>query len=177
LLRDELKSDGDESLRKKIAANAMPEMKITGIEIDSLKNYDYPVSVRHLISFETKGEDVIYFNPAFYTGREKNKFTATARTLPVEFPFALLEGYTLMMDVPEGYSLEEVPKSVRMKYGSGEISFDYLISVSGNQIQFRTFLRQTKTFFPAEQYTELREFYSIVQKKLQEMIVFRKKTP
>jgi hypothetical protein len=78
------------------------------------------------------------------------------------------------MEIPKGYKVDELPKSVRLKFNEDEGVFEYLISVDNNNIQMRSRLRFNKATFPNEDYQSLRDFYAFIVKKQAEQIVFKK---
>ena len=108
-------------------------------------------------------------------GYKENPFKAAIRYYPVEMPFAMDESYTLSMEIPNGYVVDEIPKSARVSYNTNEGFFEYLIQKDDQQVQFRTRIKLKKANFTPEDYETLREFFGYVVKKQQEQIVFKKK--
>jgi hypothetical protein len=80
------------------------------------------------------------------------------------------------MEVPFGYLVDELPKQMVVKMNEeGDATFEYRMSVSGNNISFRSRLMIKRTFYLPEEYEMLREFFKLVVKKHSEQIVFKKK--
>jgi hypothetical protein len=97
------------------------------------------------------------------------------RHYPVEMPYMIDETYILTMDIPEGFIIDEIPKSTRVMYNETEGMFEYLVQKGETNLQMRVRLRLNKAFFPTEEYNTLRDFFAFVVKKESEQIVFKKK--
>ena len=82
--------------------------------------------------------------------------------------------YTLNMEIPEGYTVDELPKSSKVAYNGDEGFFEYIIQKEDNRIQFRSHIKLNEIVFPAEDYNSLRDFFAFVIKKYNEQIVFKK---
>ncbi|HLK31416.1 MAG TPA: DUF3858 domain-containing protein, partial [Puia sp.] len=102
-------------------------------------------------------------------------FKAADRKYPVEMLQPVNETYTLSAEVPSGYVVDELPKSVKVAYNNTEGIFEYLIQKSENEIQLRYRIKLNKATFPSDEYDTLRDFYAYVVKKLSEQVVFKKK--
>ena len=107
-------------------------------------------------------------------GYKENPFISADRRYPVEMPYTMDETYVLNMQIPDGYTVEELPKSAKVVYNTDEGSFEYLIQKGESNIQMRVHLKLNKAFFPAEEYSTLRDFLGFVVKKESEQIVFKK---
>jgi len=105
---------------------------------------------------------------------KKNPFVAAKRYYPVEMPYTLDELYTFSMEIPKGYKIDEIPKSVRFNLNDDEGMFEYLITADKEYVQMRRRLILRKANFTNEDYDTLREFYSVIVKKEAEQIVFKK---
>jgi hypothetical protein len=90
-------------------------------------------------------------------------------------PFVMDETYTLTMDVPDGYVIDELPKSAKVLFNDNEGFFEYLIARNGDNIQMRSRIKFNKAVFKPEDYSTLRDFFGFVVKKQSEQIVFKKK--
>jgi hypothetical protein len=85
------------------------------------------------------------------------------------------ELFVMRMEIPKGYEIEEMPKPARVLLGDGDGSYEYLFQTDDESIQFRSRLVLKRTYFQADAYQPLRDFYTVVMKKQGEVIVFRKK--
>ena len=172
--RDRISDQGKEEFLKGIRLQHPRETQITDLEIDALNNFDAAVTVRYNFGFEGLNENIVYFNPMFGQGMEDN-FKSARRFYPVELPFAFDEVYTLNMEVPAGYTVDEMPKSTRVNLNDGDGMFEYLVSESNGRIMLRSRLKIVRTYFSPTDYENLRGFFDLVVKKHAENIVFKKK--
>jgi len=143
--------------------------------VDSLKQYDLPVTVHYSIGFATGDEDHLYLNPMFGEGIKENLFSAAERHYPIEMPFKMDKIFVLRMEIPKGYEIEEMPKSARVLLGDGDGVYEYIFQVDSDGIQFRSRLTLKRTFFLQDAYQPLRDFFAAMMKKQGEMIVFKRK--
>ena len=144
--------------------------------IDSLSMLENPVMIFYDFNFKAgENEDLIYFNPMLSESIGENPFTALERKYPVEMPYAPDEVYTLIMDIPNGYTVDEIPKSVKVSLNGTEGFFEYQIEKSAENIQLRSRIKLNKANFTREDYDVLRDFYAYIVKKQREQIVFKKK--
>ncbi|HTL08183.1 MAG TPA: DUF3857 domain-containing protein [Chitinophagaceae bacterium] len=174
-LREKLKGEAAAHL-KQIKNSFGFEADIINGGIDSLKQPDMPATVHYDFAFTPAAEgQVMYFNPMLSEGYKKNPFMSAERQYPVEMPYAMDETYLLNMEVPNGYTVEELPKSTRVAFNDDEGSFEYLVQQSGESIQLRCRVRLNKATFLPEDYSSLRDFFAFVVKKQNEQIVFKKK--
>lgn len=176
-IRNLVKEKGKGQLQGNIQKGMGDPVKITMLQLDSLDKYDEPVKLTWDFEFPKAGEDIIYFNPMLGEEMKENPFKSAERFYPVELPYAINEIYTLQMDIPAGYVVDELPKSITIKFNEQKDAlFEYRISVSGESISLRSWLQVKRTFFPPEEYEVLREFFGLIVKKQNEQIVFKKKT-
>ena len=172
-LRGKVKEKGEQQYFKDLAA-ANSEMELVNLKLDSLKIPEVPIQETYEFKMKNEG-DVAYINPMLGEGIKENWFKAADRLYPVEMPYTLDETYIFSMEIPEGYELEEIPKSARVSMTEGKGIFEYLIAKDDQNIRLRSRLQLKKATFSRDDYQELREFFSYVVKKHQEQIVLKKK--
>jgi hypothetical protein len=175
-IRDRVKEKGKEELEKDIKQALGSDVKISNFNIDSLDKYENELGIKYDFDLLSEKEDIIYFNPMFGQGYKENPFKSAERFYPVEMPYTKDETYNLQMEVPVGYVVDELPKSVVVKLNEeDEGMFEYRISQSGNNISFRCRIKLNRANFQPDEYEMLREFFGLVVKKQSEQIVFKKK--
>ena len=174
--RVEINSTSPKSYETKIKTTYGSEMLIENFEIDSLKKFQFPLSVHYDFALKnlSTGADILYLNPMLNEGYKVNPLNSAERLFPVEMPYKIDETYLLNMEIPAGYQVDELPKSTKVAYNETEGLFEYLIQKVDNNIQMRVRLKFNKAFFPIEEYADLRSFYAFVLKKESEQIVFKK---
>lgn len=175
-IRESIKEDGQPAFQKKIMTAYSGDEAASNFEVDSLQRPDDPLQVGYdLRIIPDSGSDIFYFNPMLGEGYKENPFKAAERQYPVEMPFAMDETFTLNMDIPDGYVVDELPKSAKVLFNDTEGFFEYLIVKSDDGIQFRSRIKLNKATFKPEDYATLRDFFGYVVKKQSEQIVFKKK--
>ncbi len=164
-----------EDFKKSVQQQYPEEYILDNIQLDSLKLLKEPVCLKYDLTINAfKEEDIVYFNPMLVEAIKKNPFTAAERFYPVEMTNTIDDTYILTMEVPTGYKVDELPKSVRLSYNGDEGMFEYLISQSKESISLRCRTVLRKATFENEDYQSLRDFYTFIVKKEAEQIVFKK---
>jgi len=121
------------------------------------------------------GDDHVYINPLQIKLFSENPFTAEERTFPINFDH--LENYIQIVDIeiPEGYTVEELPKAEKYIFGEDTpISFTYNISHQGNIIKLHYQYQLKKLLLLQDEYVALKDFFAKVILKNSEQIVLKK---
>jgi hypothetical protein len=120
------------------------------------------------------GDNIISFNPLLFLAMKSNSFKPEIRKLPVEFPYMQDERINITIDVPEGYTVDEVPVSEKFVYENNEISFSYLVQKTDRQIQIACTTSLKTCIVPVAAYEGLRDFWAKMYNKQNELITFKK---
>lgn len=158
---------------KEVLKDYSDGVTISNTTIDSLEIPTEPITIKFELSTKME-EDIIYFNPMMGEEQKENPFVAAERFYPVEMPYTTDETYICNMEIPQGYKVDEIPKSARINFNENEGSFEYIIAEGGGRIQLRCRLKINKATFDPEDYETLRDFYSFIVEKEGEQIVFKK---
>jgi hypothetical protein len=175
-LREHVDDQGEKAFFKNMQTQYGEDITISDGGIDSLDQPGEPVKVHY--SFKLRpGDDnaKIYLNPFIGAGLLKNPFVAAERKYPVEMEYAADNLYVFTMQIPDGYTVEELPKSAKATLNGRDGTFEYLIGAQAEMIQLRCRLTLNKAIFGPEDYASLRDFYAMVVKKEEEAIVLKKK--
>lgn len=150
-----------------------------GIEIESYKvegRDDFSPNMKETITFskhvDTAGE-AIYLNLFIMPQMKSSPFTNKERMLPVEFPYKGLEAYNVSLTLPEGYVVEDMPKPVILKLDGAKAIISYS-QKEENELELQYQLNITKTFFTAEEYNGLKEFFDKVAECNNTIITIKK---
>lgn len=173
-LREQLNTKKIDEFFKEVAKGYPSEITIKNLVLDSLPDVDEPLKMSYDIKLNFNDEDIIYFNPLLSEAIKQNPFTSAERLYPVEMSYKPNEVFTLNMEIPKGYKVDELPKSTRVKLNENEGMFEYIISNDGNRIQLRSKIVLEKANFMPDDYETLRNFYGFIVKKHAEQIVFKK---
>lgn len=142
---------------------------ITKDELDKTFDYDLHFKIENLIS-----SDLIYFNPMIFFHLKENPFRADARSYPVDFEYLFGENSIINIRIPEGWEIDELPKSVLYRLPDRSAEFMRLIQVNGNtiSINFRHSLNKLR-FMPSE-YQSIKQLYDQLVIALSQNIVLKK---
>ncbi|MEO5684732.1 MAG: hypothetical protein ABIQ88_18975 [Chitinophagaceae bacterium] len=175
-LRAAVTEDGQKKYFNDLQAAGGDEINITETGIDSLKNPELPVKVHAGFTIKSMtANDIVYFNPILWGEYKANPFTATTRKYPVEMPWPVNQVYLLNMETPDGFVIEELPKSTRVSFNDGEGSFEYLVQKNETGFQLRCVINMKKAGYDPADYNSLRDFFAYVVKKQSEQVVFKRK--
>jgi hypothetical protein len=98
----------------------------------------------------------------FFRTLQKNMFTSQFRRYPITFAFPFTEDDELAVELPAGYAVEEPPyrRKINLAYAGFEISSQLKDRklITERELDFK------KTELPPENYEELKNFFSVVQK-------------
>lgn len=173
-IREQLTQKPIADYLKTTLGNFPSEYHPTNATLDSLTKYEDPVKFYCNLKLDKVAEDIIYFDPILYNSLKENPFIAGERKYPVELESAFKDVFSLVMEVPKGYKVDEMPKSERVSFNENEGMFEYLISNTGGFIEIKCTLSLTKATFEPEDYQNLREFFAHVVRKESEQIIFKK---
>lgn len=148
--------------------------EVENISLDSLNIYELPITLLYDVKLKPFEEDIIYFNPMILLSWSKNPFVSAKRMYPVEMDYKINEVFTLDMEIPKGYMVDEIPKSNRVTLNEEDGMFEYIIRKDENKVQLRSKLILKKAIFDYSDYDTLRDFFGFVVKKHAEQIVFKK---
>jgi len=126
-------------------------------------------------TMQLKGENILVIQPLLFETMRSNPFKPEERKLPVEFPYPIDERINVNITIPEGYVLDEAPKSKRFVFGeNNSMDFNYMVQATETGIQIAYRLKSDVCIVPVTHYEGLRDFYSKVFAKCQEVLVFKK---
>lgn len=175
-IRKQFLNNGKTNYEKHLKESFTGDFAIDEIRYEEETNCEVPMKMSHVLTVDgNNNNSIIYFNPMIGEGYHENIFKSAERKYPVEMPCQMDETYILQIEIPDGYVIDELPKSAKVSLNEGEGSFEYLISKSDKEINLRTRIKLEKaTFFP-DDYETLRNFFDYIVKKDAEQIVFKKK--
>jgi hypothetical protein len=175
-IREKVKEKGKDEFFKDVKKAYGQDIDLISPHIDSLDNLEENIAIAYDFKLNDQKEDLIYINPMFGEGYKENPFKSTERFYPVEMPYASDETYIFSMFIPEGYEVDELPKSVIVKLDEeGDGEFEYQVSQSNGVISMRSRIQLKRAYYQPAEYDILREFFNLVVKKHNEQIVLKKK--
>ncbi len=174
--RQTVRKEGMDGLTGELKRIYGNDFTVDSLLADSLAFLESPITLQYRLRFQNEEAAVIYFNPVLGERYKQNPFKSDNRRYPVEMPYKTNEFYSLTMEVPPGYVVEEMPRPVSLKLNvQGDAVFDYRISQSNGYINLQYKLDIRKAVFSPVEYDLLRVFFGNMVAKLDEQIVLKKK--
>lgn len=141
------------------------------IEID--KPFVETFSFRDIKAVEKIG-DKLYLSPLAFLKIEENPFKLERRNYPIDFGYPFQDKYNVVINLPEGYIVESLPKQIHLNALEGYLSFKYIISTNERNIQLQVNTEVNLPLIAKDYYGDLKEFFSEMIKKQTEKIVLKK---
>ena len=175
--RQEVKKAGGDKEQFETLKNNTEEIEYTDHSYKNLDSLYIPVEKKYRIVIEGGSEEaasILYINPVI-TGRlQENPFSSPTRNYPIDFGIPFLETYKLNLTIPEGYKVEELPKSKNIVLGEKDGKFSYIAGQTENRIMVNMRFSIDKPIFLPTEYQNLKEFFDLVVAKEAEQIVLKK---
>lgn len=146
-----------------------------GYEAKNIKNFS-PL-VQETFQFEkqsTTNDQFIYVNPLIFLHVSESPFKQVERKLPVEYPYTSMLTVAVNLTLPEGYTIDEMPKSLQVVMKDQQIKCRYNITQKGNSISINYQFRQNTLLFAPNEYLELKTIWETIAEKNTEMLVLKK---
>lgn len=174
-IRKQIGVQGKENFFNDLQSSVPVDSRMVNVKIDFLDSLDKSLKIQFNLISKVQADELIYINPMFGQAYGQNPFKAESRLLPVELNFQEDNNFSLRMEIPAGYKIEELPGSTTIKLNStDDVMFEYLIQYDEKYITLHTRLRMSRTRFEANEYESLRSFFNQVIIKQKEDIAFRK---
>ncbi len=118
--------------------------------------------------------NIVTLNPMLYEQINNNPFKLEDRKYPVDYGYPIENTYVLQLEIPEGFVIDELPKSSILALSENAAKFTYNITQSGNKIQLIRKFSISKILYMDNDYKDLKEFYNQVVAKESQLLVLKK---
>lgn len=119
----------------------------------------------------------MFIDPLLFFTLKKNPFVQEKRQMPIYFGYPKQEKYNINLEIPEGYAVESIPKSMKIASEDNVILFVMNSQVEGNKIQIIITKEINAAIMEAEYYSNLKDFFQKIIDKQNEKIVLKKIEP
>ncbi|OFX85680.1 MAG: hypothetical protein A2W99_06135 [Bacteroidetes bacterium GWF2_33_16] len=176
-IREKIKEQG--SLDKYIDdyKNKNQNLDISEISISGLDTLEAPIQMKYSAEVENSIEkigDMIYFNPLIYLLDDENPFKNEERKYLIYFNFPTDEIYIINYKLPDGFSVDQLPKPVVLNFLNGSIHFSIMYKQTDNNLQVICKKKIIRTIYMPEEYLGLKDIFNQMTAKQQEKIVLKK---
>jgi hypothetical protein len=122
---------------------------------------------------EVIGEKM-YINPMLFFAKEHNPFKQEVREYPIDYGFPFMDRYNIIINIPEGYVIETLPKSSQFNMENDIGSFKFITNSDEKKIQLSISHQINTPIVSSEYYSMLKEYYQAMIAKETEKIVLKK---
>jgi hypothetical protein len=158
-----------ENLRK-----SMAEYKQMGEHgFDSVGVPEEPLSWHYSMTYRFK-QKTLYFYPIMHERMNASPLPNPERHYPVEMPYRIDNNYVMHMDIPKGYRVDQLPKSVIYRLEDSSGYFQYQLSTDGHSIEFLMRMQLKRAIYSVAEYQGLHDFFALLVQKEKEPIIFKK---
>lgn len=174
-MRKNYQNKGREDYLKDFAGGKNWEIENTLFEnVDSVHKDVKEIHTVLLENHSSVAGDFTYINPFITSQLEENPFKLEKREYPVDFGSLQEKIYLCKITLPDGYAVDELPKSKVLAMPGNAAKFTYSVSQVGNAINITSNFQINRTLFTQDEYPLLREFYSQIVAKQAEQLVLKK---
>ena len=156
-----------------------PEAQLPTPSFDATEQNASPLSISYEVELPGLAQavgDFLYFNPILTPFFSENPFKLAERNFPIDLGYPIDLQSIYLIDLPEGYAIEELPESARVTLPDGGGRFDYMASeTQPGQIQVIHKINLSQFRFLPEEYANIKEYFDIMLQRQGEQIVLKKK--
>ncbi|MCE6988503.1 DUF3857 domain-containing protein [Dyadobacter sp. CY323] len=157
----------------------VPEWQLQNIAVKN-KSDDLKGTVSVSCDFEVEDENaspgVFYFNPMLAGRWASNPLKAKERIYPLDLTTGISNSYIGNFTLPEGYMLDEMPKTEILMLPDKAGKFSYQVRQVGSVIQVNSSVQVNKVRFLPDEYDYLKEFFERVVQKHSQPLVIKKQS-
>lgn len=153
------------------------DIEISSLSVKNIKNAFLPVDLSYEYELSDGVDEVggkLYFSPLLFLATKENPFKLEERDYPIDFVIPYSDKYLVNIMLPEGYKAESLPASVILNFKDENVSFSYIIRVSGKYLQLKAQLDIINPLILPTDYKGFKDFYSKIVEKQAEQIVLTK---
>ena len=166
-----------ESMRGKEEAtfiNSFVKANTENLKITGHKEPDKPVTLSYELKtgqFVQKQKNKIVISPLIHFQRQETPLKDNSRAYPVDFGYNREVSYFISYLIPEGYTVENLPKGTRLRTFDDKLLYEFVITHSGQTIQLKSTLKIGKPVFETDEYSAAKELFEKIIAKQKEEIV------
>lgn len=133
--------------------------------------YEFDVEIT---GYVTHAGNLMIFMPIIFDRWDENPFKIEKREYPVEFKYPLVEMYNMVVTLPEGYEVEELPEPMIVNMQDKSAKLVYNISQLGDKLQITSVFTINQTTFLPDQYIYLKQMFDLLVNKQKEQVILKK---
>lgn len=167
--------DNNEKYKKQYKENYA--IDFTGIDSKVLENGDFESTMKFSSDnlIDRIGKKMI-INPMLFLNKNSNEFDQTEqRKYTIDFISPYTKVKKVVLEIPEGYTIEELPKSKKIVTDDKEISYNYVVEQKGNTLEIISTTTVGSADYPKEYYPAFKQIWGVASKSENQVISLIKK--
>lgn len=153
-------------------------IEIDNFRVSNKNEIHKPIVQMVTFSSEDLVEEIngkLYIDPLLFLSTKVNPFKSKERKFPVDFITPWRDTHTILIKIPENYTVVSVPKTLGIVMLERLGVFKFVTKVEGNLIKIQSLLQISNAILAPKEYPSLKDFYSKVTAQQAEKIVLSKK--
>ncbi|MCS4302082.1 transglutaminase-like domain-containing protein [Chryseobacterium sp. BIGb0232] len=149
----------------------------TGIDSKVLDNGDFESTMKFSSSnlIDRIGKKLI-INSMLFLNKASNEFDQTEeRKYSIDFGAPTMKVKKVILEIPEGYTIEEMPKNKKIVTDDKEIEYSYAIEQKGNKLEITSTTKIASADYPKEYYPAFKQIWGVASKQENQVISLVKK--
>lgn len=149
----------------------------TNIDSKSLENGDFESTMKFSSEnlIDRVGKKLI-INSILFLNKISNDFDQTEeRKYPIEFISPYTQVKKIVIEIPEGYVIEEMPKNKKIVTDDKEIEYNYLVEQKGNKLEITSTTKVASANYQKEYYPGFKQIWGVASKQENQVISLVKK--
>lgn len=115
-------------------------------------------------------------NPMLFLNKNSNEFDQTeARKFPIDFGAPTTKVKKVTLEIPDGYTIEEMPKDKKIVTQDKEIEYTYNVEKKGNKLEITSTMKVASADYPKEYYSAFKQIWGVASKFENQVISLIKK--
>lgn len=167
-------SDPEEVVRESLFDT---EVSLSSTNISNEDVLAEPLKIQSSFSIPNYAQvagDFIYVKPVIADAITENPLTAAERSFPMDLPSPVQHTYTLSLQLPDGYVVEDLPENKRVQLKNQSGTFVRITQSKDNALTMRIQAVIRKTKFAPSEYGALKQFFASLVATHAEPIVLKK---
>jgi hypothetical protein len=145
--------------------------------MENLNAWALPLSCNFHFSLpavDSNPKQIIYIQPLLMDRMPSNPFRLEERQFPVDFTYAKKRSFHITIEIPQGYKVEEMPRNARLALSRRGGSYSSSYRVNDGNIEVKIEMELSKPIYFAEEYTDLRNFFTRIVEEEARTIVLKR---
>lgn len=175
LMLEDMDEEIEGPLMSKIV-NVFPDVEFVNREVSQADDIYSPLSMtlETKIPLAQQIDDYFYVSPIVLFALDEGLVDTDERIAPIDMGFPWRERYIAKMDIPEGYLVEELPASQRIRSEDGSIALSFSASEMNGAISINFTVDMKRSLFSPEEYVVIKELFARAIDLQESMIILKK---